>query len=455
MTSLEFQPSLFPERDVYTVSRLNREARILLERGLPPLWIEGEISNLSRPSSGHWYFSLKDANAQVRCAMFKTKNLLSRCNPCDGLHVLVRGRISLYEPRGEYQLIADHIEEAGEGELRRRFELLKAKLQREGLCAEERKRALPVLPRRIGVVTSPTGAAIRDILHILARRFPAIPVVIYPAQVQGFGSAEQIASAIRLASGRSECDVLIVARGGGSLEDLWSFNEERVARALAACAIPTVTGIGHEVDFTIADFVADRRAPTPSGAAEIVVPDCREIDDRFRLMGRRLTGAIERLLQQRGSTFTWLQGRLAQCHPGVRLRHQAQRLDDFEQRLKFALVRKLEACTARLNHQHVHLLRLSPRARLREAGHRMSHLQTRLQGVMRERLTEARVRAEVAARALNAVSPLATLDRGYAIVTRVADGKLIRAAGEVQSGDVIDARVHHGRLRAVVQDREE
>ncbi|HSD73419.1 MAG TPA: exodeoxyribonuclease VII large subunit, partial [Steroidobacteraceae bacterium] len=288
-----------PERDVYTVSRLNREARALLERAMPALWIEGEMSNFAAPSSGHWYFSLKDSGAQVRCAMFRQRNYLSVCKPRDGLHVLARARVSLYEPRGEYQLLVDHLEEAGEGALRRRFEALKARLHQEGLFAAERKRALPTLPRRIGVITSPTGAAIRDILNVLRRRFCSVPVLIYPVPVQGAGAASQIAAAIRFASGRADCDVLVLARGGGSLEDLWAFNEESVARALFECRIPIVCGVGHEIDFTIADFVADVRAPTPSAAAELVAPNGQEWLDRLVVLSRRATSCMQRLLQER------------------------------------------------------------------------------------------------------------------------------------------------------------
>src|SRR5271156_2319974 len=263
------------DRDIYTVSRLNREVRVLLERGFGSLWLEAEISNFARPSSGHWYFSLKDASAQVRCCMFRQRNMLLGFAPRDGQKVLVRARIGLYEPRGESQLIVDHMEDAGLGALKRQFEELSAKLSQEGLFAAERKRPLPGLPRRIGVITSPTGAAIRDILHILARRFPTAAVLIYPVPVQGAAAAPAITAALDLAGARAECDVLIVARGGGSLEDLWAFNDERVARAMYHCPIPIVTGIGHEVDITIADFVADVRAPTPSAAAELVVPDAQ------------------------------------------------------------------------------------------------------------------------------------------------------------------------------------
>ncbi|MCW5570952.1 MAG: exodeoxyribonuclease VII large subunit, partial [Steroidobacteraceae bacterium] len=263
------------ERNVYTVSRLNREVRLLLEQGLPGIWVEGEISNLARPSSGHWYFSLKDRDAQIRCAMFRQKNGTVKFQPKDGMAVMARGRVSLYEPRGDFQLIVEHLEEAGLGALQREFERLRDRLKAEGLFDEDRKRPLPAVPQRIGIVTSPTGAAVRDILHVLERRFAPVPVLIYPTPVQGAAAVPGILAALDLAATRMDCDVLIVARGGGSLEDLWAFNDERVARAIRAMPMPVVTGIGHEVDFTIADFVADLRAPTPSAAAQQVVPDGR------------------------------------------------------------------------------------------------------------------------------------------------------------------------------------
>lgn len=449
---LPFAP---PKRDVYTVARLNREARVLLERGLPALWIQGELSNFSRPSSGHWYFSLKDGEAQVRCAMFRQRNILTAAVPRDGLQVLARARVSLFEPRGEFQLIVEHLEEAGEGELRRQFELLKARLQREGLFDPARKRALPALPARIGVVTSPTGAAIRDVLNILRRRFPAIPVLIYPVPVQGEVAAAKIAATIALASLRAECDVLILVRGGGSLEDLWAFNDERVARALAACRIPTVSGIGHEVDFTIADFVADVRAPTPSGAAELVAPDRREWLKRLESIERRTTAAILRRIGEGATRYAWLKRRLAQCHPGLRLGAQAQRLDDFEQRLRHIVRSSLAAWTARLQGAQRSLWRSSPATQLRTIGSRRSHLDLRLAAAMRQLLVTSRKRHEGVVRALNTVSPLATLERGYAIVTRVADGSLVRASQQVAAGERIEARLMRGRIRAVVEDKDE
>src|ERR1700728_510376 len=303
-----------PTRAVYSVSRLNRKVRMLLESGIGQIWVQGEVSNLARPSSGHWYFSLKDRDACVRCAMFRARNSLARFTPSEGQSVLAYCRVSLYEPRGDYQLLVEHLEDTGLGALQRFFEELKVRLAAEGLFAAERKRPLPLVPRRIGVITSPTGAAIRDILHILARRFPAAAVLIYPVPVQGAAAAPAISAALDLASARAECDVLILSRGGGSLEDLWAFNDERVARAIYRCAIPVVTGIRHEIDFTIADFVADVRAPTPSGAAELVVPDGRTWLHRLSQLSVRFAAAARRTLRSEQAGLDTLVRRLAQAH---------------------------------------------------------------------------------------------------------------------------------------------
>ena len=484
-----------PERDVYTPGRLNKEARMLLERGLPSLWMEGEISNLSRPSSGHWYFSLKDESAQLRCAMFRQKNLGARFTPKDGMHVLTRGRVSLYEPRGEYQFIADYMEEAGEGLLRRRFEQLKNKLAAEGLFEAGRKRPLPRLPRRIGVVTSPTGAAVRDVLNILRRRFCSIPVLIYPVQVQGTSAAGQIATTIRLASARAECDVLIVARGGGSLEDLWAFNEEVVARAIFDCQIPVVSGVGHEVDFTIADFVADVRAPTPSGAAELVAPDCNEWTRSVELLGRRARTAVVRNLASRQQRLVWLERRLAQVHPGVELRQKAQRLDDLEQRLTrcmrhrlfqrrstlvelaahlrqrspalrvaaargrleiacktlgTSLQRRVSLMESRLRHAASNLRQHSPVPRIAALRRRVEIADHSLDTSLQKQLRHLDARLRLAAGKLNAVSPLATLQRGYAIVTDT-NGTVVTDATSVKQGDMIETRLSRGTLQARVE----
>ncbi|MGH8173846.1 MAG: exodeoxyribonuclease VII large subunit, partial [Rhodanobacteraceae bacterium] len=266
-----------PQREILTPSALNRLARDLLEDALPLIWVEGELSNVSRPGSGHFYFTLKDSAAQVRCAMFKPRSTWLRFKPADGMHVVARGRVSLYEARGEFQLIVEHLEEAGEGALQREFERLKAQLSAEGLFDADRKRALPRFARRIGVITSPSGAAIRDVLSVIARRFPLADVEILPVPVQGREAPPVIASMIRAASAAGRHDVLLLTRGGGSLEDLWAFNDERVARAIHASAIVVMSAIGHEIDFTIADFVADVRAPTPSAAAELLVPDAADL----------------------------------------------------------------------------------------------------------------------------------------------------------------------------------
>jgi exodeoxyribonuclease VII large subunit len=394
-----------PARDVWTISRLNREVRLLVESGLPALWIEGEVSNLARPASGHLYFSLKDETAQVRCALWRSTALKLACTPRNGMQLLVRARVTLYEPRGEYQLAVEYAEEAGEGALRRRFEELKARLRDEGLFDEAAKRPLPRLPRRIGVITSPSGAAIRDILHVLRRRCSTVPVVIYPVPVQGEGAAARIAAMLALASQRAECDVLILARGGGSLEDLWSFNEEIVARAIRASAIPVIAGIGHEVDVTIADFAADRRAPTPSGAAEIAVPDAAEWLARLNKDTGRLNNAIARRLSLKAERLAWQIRCLALAHPGNRLRQHGQRLDELDLRLKRAFGARLDALKAR---------------------------------------------ALSAIRTLHTVSPLATLERGYAIATRETDDVILRSASQVATGDGINVTLAEGGIEARV-----
>jgi exodeoxyribonuclease VII large subunit len=488
-----------PERNVYTVSRLNREVRVLIERGLGVIWVEGELSNLSVPSSGHWYFSMKDRDAQLRCAMFRQRNMTVGFTPKAGQHILARGRVSLYEPRGDYQFIIEHLEEAGVGALKREFERLKAKLAAEGLFALERKRSLPRFPRRIGVVTSPTGAALRDILHILARRFPPAAVLIYPTPVQGAAAVPSIVAAIEMASARAECDVLIVARGGGSLEDLWAFNDERVARAIRASTVAIVSGVGHEIDFTIADFVADARAPTPSGAAELVAPDriaclealartmdrlsacirreLRSVASRFdgasfrlklahpgirltqqvqRLddLEQRLTAFVQRELRSVASRFDGMSLRLKLAHPGLRLAQQERRLDDLKLRLNGAIRGALHSDRTRISEMYTRLVHRSPEHSIREHRTRHDALSGRLGHAMRQRVSRAEHRLNLAIRTLNTVSPLATLGRGFALVKRVADGALVTNADAVAVGDEIEARLAHGTLKARVTAKE-
>lgn len=438
-------------RDIYTVSRLNREVRMLLDRGFPSLWLEAEISNFARPASGHWYFSLKDAGAQLRCAMFRQRNMLTGITPKDGQQVLVRGRISLYEPRGDFQMIVDHLEDAGQGALKREFDRLKAKLAAEGVFDTERKRVPPRLPRRIGVITSPTGAAIRDILHVLQRRFAAVPVLIYPVPVQGAQAAPDIIAALQLAAQRAECDVLILARGGGSLEDLWAFNDEALARQIIASPIPIVTGIGHEVDFTIADFAADVRAPTPSAAAEIVVPDGAEYAKFFQTRGLRLQQTLQRRLTELAQRLRYLSRRAALVSPSARLAQRTQQLDEFEQRLIRALRQMFTHDRSLLLEQQGRLWRASPALRLRENQARHAELLARMRAAVIARLQRAQSRFGPLVRTLQAVSPLATLERGYAIVS-LDSGRIVTDASQVKSGDVIRARISKGEIRAKVED---
>jgi exodeoxyribonuclease VII large subunit len=439
-----------PGRDIYSVSRLNREVRVLLERGFGSLWLEAEISNFSRPSSGHWYFSLKDATAQVRCAMFRQRNMLCTFTARDGQKVLVRARIGLYEPRGEYQLIVDHMEDAGLGALKRQFEELSAKLKQEGLFAAERKRPLPSLPRRIGIITSPTGAAIRDILHVLARRFPAVAVLIYPVPVQGAQAAAEIIAALEVSGRRAECDVLILARGGGSLEDLWAFNDERLARAIVASRIPVITGIGHEIDFTIADFAADVRAPTPSAAAELVVPDAEEWLNAFVGFGARLQRCMRRRLEEHRERLRWLTGRLGQVSPVARLGAQAQRLDELEQCLVRAMRRRLQEHRERLRWLTGRAAQVTPSTRLAQQRLRLQNLNQQLHRAGRHLLDSRREKLLPLIRTLNAISPLATLERGYAIVS-IQGGEILRDAAHVRPGTIIEARLAQGRVRAKVE----
>jgi exodeoxyribonuclease VII large subunit len=370
--------------------------------------------------------------------------------PRAGQHVLARGRVSVYEARGDYQLIVEHLEEAGVGALRREFEKLKVKLATEGLFALEHKRPLPAFPQRIGVVTSPTGAALRDILHVLARRFAPATVLIYPTPVQGAAAAPGIVAALALASSRAECDVLILARGGGSLEDLWAFNDERVARAIRACAVPVVTGIGHEIDFTIADFAADARAPTPSAAAESVVPDRHTWMSALGRSAQRLDAAMARELRGAISRLDTALQRLSLAHPGVRLAQQQQRLDELEQRITHALRSELHHKRGRLGDVFARLVRHSPDRLVRDLRVRHELFAGRLRHAFLSCVAQVEHRLRLAQRTLDTVSPLATLARGFAIITRPADGTLIADASRVNIGDEIEARLDRGRLRARV-----
>ena len=440
-----------------TVSRLAREVKTLLESHFDFVWVEGEISNLARPASGHWYFSLKDDKAQVRCAMFRRANQRLRFTPENGDAVRLRARVSLYEARGDFQLIVEYLEPAGAGALQARFEALRAKLEAEGLFAAERKRPLPTAPAHLGIITSATGAALHDMLTVLRRRCPLTRVSLLPVPVQGVEAAPAICAAIARAnrwhdSGAVPFDALIVGRGGGSLEDLWAFNEESVARAIAGSALPVVSAVGHETDITIADLVADRRAPTPSAAAELLSPD--QADWRLRLaqLDEALTRSIGRRLRAAGRELGHLRARLK--HPGTLLRERAQRLDDLEARLARAQASAFERERRRLDRLAERLLRRDPQPRLARLGDRLDGAERRLRQAVNHGLERRRERLSRLAALLDSLSPLATLGRGYAILS-TEGGTILRRAQDTGVGQAVQARLAEGRLALRVEGVEE
>lgn len=437
-------------REIWSVSRLNLEARTLLEQSFATLWVEGEMSNLARPRSGHIYFSLKDDQCQVRCAMFRMHNRRLAFEPRDGAQVLAQVRVSLYAERGEYQLIVQQLEQAGAGALRRAFDALKARLAAEGLFDAERKRAIPTLPRQVGIITSPTGAAIRDVLSVLARRFPSLPVLVYPVPVQGAQAAPAIVRALDRAASDGQCDVLILTRGGGSLEDLWPFNEESVARAIARCPIPLVSGIGHEVDFTIADFVADQRAATPSAAAELVSPDAREWRARRDAALRRLAALAGARLRGDRQALAWLLRRLV--HPQRRVAQLEQRRTELLARLARATAARIAIARQRVATLDAKLGRHHPATRLRAMREQAGALLTRLERAQAAQHARMRDRLAASLRAIETVSPQRTLERGYAIVTRTADGSVLRTPQQVTNGDAVTARLAGGTIRLRVEE---
>ena len=439
-------------QEIYTVSRLNREVRFLLEGSFPILWLEGEISNFAAPNSGHWYFSLKDTLAQVRCAMFRPQNRKLGFTPKDGLHVLVKARISLYEGRGEFQLLIEHLEEVGEGKLRQEFEALKKRLFEAGLFDIAHKQSLPTIPKSLGVITSPTGAAIRDILSVLKRRFPCVPIIIYPTLVQGASAAPNIVKAIQVANHRNECDVIILARGGGSLEDLWPFNEESVAHVIYRSKIPIISGVGHEIDFTIADFVADLRAATPSAAAELATPDQQELLESIHQDEKQFIRLMQQKLQRLQQHLDWTQKHLQQQHPKRRLTEQAQQLDLNELSLIRLQKKLIMQHQAHLQTLQAKLYGYTPTHRIRELRHQLNIQQQNIQSsVLRSLQHQQQSLANLAGK-LDALSPLATLKRGFAIATRTRDQKILLKANEVNVGNKINVRLMEGTLGCTVEE---
>jgi exodeoxyribonuclease VII large subunit len=439
------------DRDIWTVSRLNTEARAVLEGALPLLWIQGEISNLAEPRSGHCYFTLKDPGAQVRCAMFRQRRQYLSFRPANGQQVLLRARLTLYEQRGDFQLKVEHMEPAGEGALRLELERRKRRLAALGLFDEARKRPLPALPRQIGLITSASGAAVHDLLTVLGRRLALVPVLIYPVPVQGERAAEAIIEALALANRRADCDLLILARGGGSLEDLMAFNDEQLAHAIRASDIPVLTGIGHEVDFSIADLAADRRAATPSAAAELAVPSVDTFGQRLASAQRGLASALAARLRSAGIRLEKAIRALRLLHPRARLAQLAQTMDLFELQLTRGVRRRTSAEVARLQRARSALAGASPRRGLIEQRRRLTALAQRLgaQGQAIPRKSQQRLAG--AAGRLEVLNPLAVLRRGFAIVTRERDGRLVRAATDAVAGDALRLRLAEAELRVRVE----
>jgi exodeoxyribonuclease VII large subunit len=419
------------ERRVLTVSELNEQLRAVVEERFPAVWVEGEISNFRLYSSGHAYFTLKDETAQLRAVLFRNRMRRLRFEPGDGQHVLVFGSLEVYAQRGEYQLVVELLEPRGLGALQLAFEQLKRRLEAEGLFAAGRKQSLPHFPRRIGIVTSPSGAALRDMLRIIGRRFAGLSILIAPCRVQGEGASAEIGQGIADLNRRGDVDVIIVGRGGGSLEDLWAFNEETVARAIAASKVPVISAVGHEVDFTIADFVADIRAATPSHAAELVVSEKQAVADTVLALGQRLERAARRPLRDFERRVDDLSARLLRAGTGLRRRFG----------------HRVELLTARLNAG-------SPFARLRSDRHQLERLAARLQAEGRRRVVHARHRVVAAAGRLHSLSPLGVLSRGYSIA-RTADGRVVRRATEVGPGDPVELLLHEGRLQCRVEQTRE
>ena len=443
------------ESNIYSVSKLNRSVANLLEQEFSWIWVEGEISNYSQPASGHIYFSLKDSSAQVSCAMFKGRNRTLKFQPENGNQVVVRAKVSLYQPRGNYQLIVDRMEEAGDGALRRQFEQLKIKLAGEGLFDETCKQELPELPSCISIITSKSGAAIHDVLSVIARRFPSIPVKLFPVPVQGAEAAPAICNAIKLigenvAAGRLDCDVILLVRGGGSLEDLWSFNEESVARAIFNCPLPIVSGVGHEVDVTIADFVADVRAATPTAAAETVTPDQSSWLQSFDWYQQRLQQLVAIKIEHHQEKMQWLHHRLQQQHPETQLIRSKQRSDELLKRLTRISRSMLDSRQSNLTVLNAKLGTQNPTFLLIQNRQTTKYLTSRLQQATLNLYTQKKSLLSNVARALNTISPLQTLERGYSI-TLNNEGIPIVSVEQVKVNDTIETRLHNGSIISHVE----
>ena len=434
---------------IYSVSELNSIVRDMLESRLGTVSIEGEISNFSHVSSGHMYFSLKDHGSQLSCAMFKGSNSRLRFVPANGRQVIAHGKLSLYVPNGRYQLIINRMEAAGEGALQAKFIELKQKLADQGIFDQELKKPLPKFPTRLGVITSPTGAAIQDILNVLQRRYPIMAVKIYPVAVQGDTSAKQIVSAIAQANLDNDCDVLLLSRGGGSIEDLWSFNEEIVAHAIRSSTIPIISGVGHEIDETIADYAADVRAPTPSAAAEIITPDGTELLHHFYAIEQALIELTQRKIDQHHQTLDFLAQRLQQQHPKNVLLSQRETLAGLHRRLHQSQSYALRQQKDRLNALSNSLRHLQPSNKIAQLREQCSHIRQRLHTLQHERLVQARHRLTLATEALNTINPSATLERGYAIISNDKGG-IVDSIKKTSDDAKLHIQLQDGELQSKV-----
>lgn len=443
-----------PKNNIYSVSKLNLSVANLLEKEFAWIWVEGEISNLAQPASGHIYFSLKDHSAQVSCAMFKGRNRTLTFQPENGIQVLVRAKVSLYQPRGNYQLIVDRMEEAGDGALRRQFEQLKNKLAAEGLFDEAAKQEIPALPACISIITSKTGAAIHDVFSVIERRFPSIAVKLFPVPVQGSEAAAAICHAIKridqqVAAGELSSDVILLVRGGGSLEDLWSFNEESVARAIFDCTIPVVSGIGHEVDVTISDYVADVRAATPTAAAETVTPDQSTWLQSFDWYQQQLQQLMRNKIKRQQEKVQWLNQRLQQQHPENQLQRYQQRSHELIKRLIRQRQIMLDIRHSEVTTANAKLYAQSPTTLLNQKKQSAQFLNSRLQQATLNLLSHKKSQLSATARTLNVISPLQTLERGYSI-TLDNKGAAILSVAQVNTNDTIETRLHSGRIISLV-----
>jgi exodeoxyribonuclease VII large subunit len=441
-------------RQVLKPAQLNALARDLLEGSFPMIWVEGEISNFTRPSSGHVYFTLKDDRAQVRCALFKMKAQYLRFMPREGMLVQVRGRLTLYEARGDYQLVLDYMEESGEGALRRALEILKQKLQTEGLFDVSRKRELPAYIKRLGVITSPTGAAVRDVLSVLQRRFPLVAVDVLPVPVQGEGAAADIVQMLKRAIDSERYDALLITRGGGSLEDLWCFNDEQLTRAVAASPIPIVSAVGHEIDTTLVDFAADLRAPTPSAAAELLVPNTESVSDQIEQLLLRLQRNIQRQLENTAQHLDRKFLRLRNQQPQMQFDRLNNRLSQAHAKFAGVMRERLQAMNFKIKTTGLRIEHLQPSRLIEQRREQSNTLQQRMQQALLRRLELSTQQLRQTGRALNAVSPLATLDRGYSIL-RDQQGHVITNVSQVQNDQELNARLAEGSLKLSVISKED